>query len=130
MVVETHRVEDPRSSVPGGGIEDGPQVEEENGCDTAAFQGGLRVFLGLRDLDVCSDNPQADGAACGTDEQQVSSSDVVDQPQEPYEGDDSLDYAENTGCQQTSVGAGDTNALSMLLALCSTGEDDCSDNSP
>ena len=35
-VVETYRVDDPRSTVPGRGVDGGPQVEEENSHDASA----------------------------------------------------------------------------------------------
>lgn len=62
-----YRVKDPRSTVPGGSIEDGPEVEEEHSCDATAAQGIALVIFWLGDLDICTDNPQADGTACGAD---------------------------------------------------------------
>lgn len=106
----THRVEDPRGSVPGRGIEDGPQVEECHGHDTAAVHVWLGVILWSCNFDVCADNPHADGATGTTDQKQVATTDAVDQVQQPDESDNCLDYAENTGGEQTVVSL-DTNSL-------------------
>lgn len=72
-----------------------------------------RVLFGFRDLDVRTDNPQADGATCGADQQQVTPTDTIDQVQQPDEGDGRLDYAENTGREHASAGTADADALSQ-----------------
>ena len=71
----------------------------------------------LGDLDVGADDPEADGAAEGTDEEQVATADSVDQPEEPDEGYDGLDDTEDTSGQETCVATGDTNGLLRLLVL-------------
>lgn len=76
---ETHRVEDPRRTVPARGIEHGPQVEEEHSCDSSAAHVVCRVLFRFRDLDVRTDNPQADGTTCSADQQQVTPTDAVNQ---------------------------------------------------
>lgn len=76
--VEHLGVQDPGGSVPGGSVEDCPQVEEEHGCDAAAVHACLGVGFGLGDLDVGADDPEADGAAKGADEEQVAATDAVD----------------------------------------------------
>lgn len=100
-----YRVEDPGGSVPGGGIEDGPKVEEEHGCDTAAAEAVAFIVLWLGDLDVRTDNPETDGTTCGTDEEKVTATDVVDQPEEPNEGYNGLYNTEDTGGKETGVGS-------------------------
>lgn len=74
------------------------------------------ILFRLRDLDVRADDPQADGTTCSADQQQVTSTDVVNQVQQPDEGDDRLDYAEDTGGEHTGVGTADANALSKWSA--------------
>lgn len=106
---DAYRVENPGGSVPGWGIEDSPQVEEEHGCNTTASQAIALVVLRLRNLDVRADDPQADGATCGTDQEQVSATDLVDQPEQPDKGHDRLHDAEDSGGEQTGVGTLDTN---------------------
>lgn len=41
-----------------GGVEDGPEVEEEHSCDAAAIHVGLRVCGWVGDLDVGTDDPE------------------------------------------------------------------------
>lgn len=66
---------------------------------------------GLGDLDVCTNDPQADGTTGGTDQEQVTTTDAINEVQQPNEGDDSLDNTEDTSGQETSVGTGNTNTL-------------------
>lgn len=114
----THRVENPWSTIPGRGIEDGPQVEEEHGHDTATIHVRLGVVLWICDLDVCADDPHTNGTTERTDQKQVTTTNVVDKIQQPHEGDHSLDYAKDTGCEQTVVSL-DTNSLREWLVKAS-----------
>ena len=65
--LRAYRVDDPRCSVPGTRVADGPEIEEEHGRDTAAGDVSGGVCLRIRNLDVGADCPQADGAAEGTE---------------------------------------------------------------
>lgn len=65
----THRVQDPRGAVPGWGIEDGPEVEEEHGHDTTAIHVRLGVIRWVCNLDVRADDPHANRATQGTDQE-------------------------------------------------------------
>lgn len=109
--VEHFRVENPGGTVPGWGVEDGPEIEEEHGCDAAAVHVGLRVRGGVGDLDVGTDDPETDGTTKSTDQEQVATTDTVNQVQKPDKGNDSLDDTEDTGGEHASVGTSDTNAL-------------------
>lgn len=109
--MSTYRVENPWGTVPGRGVEDGPQVEEEHSGNTTTVHLGLGVLGRLGDLDVCADNPQADGATSGTDQEQVTATDAINEVQQPHEGDDSLDDTEDTGSQKGGVGTSDTDTL-------------------
>lgn len=109
--VSTYRVENPGSTVPGRGIEDGPQVEEEHGSNTTAIHGGLGVIGWLGNLDVRTNDPQADGTANSTDQEQVTATDVINEIQQPNEGNYGLDNTEDTGGQKTSVGTSNANTL-------------------
>lgn len=82
--------------------------KEEHGSNTTAAQasGGLR-HISCRN--VASDNPHADGTASCTDDEQVPSSEVVNEEEHPHEGQDGLDDAEYTGGKEASVGPRDTN---------------------
>lgn len=106
--VEELGVNNPRGTVPGGGIDSSPQVEEEDGCDTSTIEGGTGVVLGLDNTDVGTDDPHANGSGHGTTEKQVTSSDLIDKEEEPHKGHNSLDHTEDTGHQVHSV-AVDTN---------------------
>lgn len=112
-----YRVEDPWGTVPGWSIEDRPQVEEEHGCDTTAAQAATRVIFGFGDLDVRADNPQTDGTTCCANQQQVTATDVVNQPKQPNESHNSLHYTEDSSREQTSVGTPDTNLESSLALV-------------
>lgn len=109
--MSTYRVEYPGRTVPGRGIEDGPEVEEEHGRNTTAVHAGLGVLGGFGDLDVCTNDPQADGTTDSTDQEQVTTTDAINEIQQPHEGDDSLDNTEDTGGQETSVGTSNANTL-------------------
>jgi hypothetical protein len=105
---DAYRIEDPRGSVPSWGIEDGPQVEEEHGCDTAAAEAVAGVLLWFGDLDVCTDDPETDGTTCGADEEEVTATDVVDEPEEPDKGYHGLYDTEDSSGEETGVGTPDT----------------------
>lgn len=79
-VVLTYRVENPRCSVPGRRVEHRPQIKEEHSSDTTAIHLVLLVFLWLRDLDVRTNDPQANRSSGGTDKQQPTTTDTVDEP--------------------------------------------------
>lgn len=117
MSGDAYRVEDPWGSVPGWGIEDRPQVEKEHGCDTTAAQAVTLVLFGLGNLDVRADNPQTDGTTCCTNQQQVTATDVINQPKQPNESHDSLHYTEDSSGEQTSVGTPDTNLEALLASV-------------
>ena len=104
-----YRVKNPWGTVPGWGVEDCPQVEEEHGGNTTTGQAVAVVLLRLGDLDVGTDNPQADRATGSTDQQQVTATDLVDQPKKPDESHYGFDDTEDSGGEQTSVGTLDTN---------------------
>lgn len=75
-----YRVENPGCTVPSWCIEGRPQVEEEHCCDTTAAQGVTIVLFGFGDLDVRPDNPQTNGTTCCTNQQQVTATNVINQP--------------------------------------------------
>lgn len=104
----THRVDNPRCTVPGRRVDGSPEVEEEDRCDTSTVEAAAWVVFGLNDTNVGTNYPHTDRSGYGTAKQQVPSSDLIDQEQEPHEGRDSLDHTENTGHYVHSVGV-DTN---------------------
>lgn len=59
----------------------------------------LGVLRRLDDADIRADDPHADGAGDGTNQQKLASSKLIDQEQQPDEGHDSLDDTENAGHQ-------------------------------
>jgi len=111
----TYRVKDPRSTVPGWGIKDGPQVKEKHGHDTTAIHLWLGVIFRVCDLDIRTDNPHADGATNRTDQKKITATDAINQIQQPNKSDNCLDYAKDTGGEQTVVSL-NTDRLKMLLA--------------
>lgn len=101
--VEELGVNDPGGTVPGWGVDGSPQVEEENSSDTSAVKRGGRVFLGLHDADVGTNDPHADRSGHGTTEEQVASTNLVDKEEEPHESHNGLDHTEDTGHQVGSL---------------------------
>ena len=112
-----YRVEDPRGTIPSWGIEDRPQVEEKHGCDSTAAQGVTLVIFGLSDLDVRADNPQANGTTCCANQQQVTATDVINQPKQPNESHHGLHYSEDSSGEQTCVGTLDANLEALLASV-------------
>lgn len=112
-----YRVENPGGTVPSWGIEYRPQVEEEHCCDTTATQGVTFVIFGLGDLDVRADNPQTNGTTCCTNQQQVTATNVINQPKQPNESHHSLHYTEDSGGEQTSVCTLNTNLEALLASV-------------
>lgn len=99
----TYRVDNPGGTVPGGSVDGSPQVEEEDGGDTAAVQVGDVVLGRLDDVDVGTDDPHADGASDGTNEQQLSATELVNKEEQPDDGHEGLDDTENTSQDVNSV---------------------------
>lgn len=99
----TYRIDDPRGTVPGGGVDSGPEVEEDDGSDATASQVVLRVLGWLNDADVASDDPHAEGTGDGTDEKKLSSSELIDEEEKPDKGHNGLDNTEDTSHQVDSV---------------------------
>lgn len=66
-MVDTYGVDDPRSTVPGGSVHGGPQIEEENRHYAGAGQVVGGILLWFDDVDVCTDDPHADRAGDTTD---------------------------------------------------------------
>lgn len=67
-----------------------------------------RVVFGVRDRDVGADIVETDCAAEGTDHEEVAAAEVVNEEEEPDEGDNCFYHAEYAGCEEGSVGTGNT----------------------
>ena len=120
VVVEDLTVDDPGCTVPRRCVEDGPQVKEEDRGNTARGQwcGGVGVDTSVEN--VTTDDPHANRATDGTDHQELSASKVIDENQDPDNGEDGLDHTEDTGGQEGGAGSADTDRgedLSQQLAL-------------
>jgi hypothetical protein len=63
---------------------------------------------GLSNGDVCTHIPQAERATESAVHEQVPASKIIDQEEEPHQGNDCLDNTEDTSCEQGGVGTGDT----------------------
>lgn len=110
VLVEHLRVDDPGGAVPRGGVEGGPEVEEEDGGDAARVEAVLGVVLRVGDLDVAADEVHAEAAADGAAHEQDAAAHVVDEPEDPDEGEDRLDDAEDARGEEGRVGACDADA--------------------
>lgn len=73
--------------------------------------------MGLGNLDVRADNPQTYGTTCCANQQQVTATDVINQPKQPNESHYGLDYTENSSGEQTGVGTPDTNLKALLASV-------------
>lgn len=96
IVEQTYRVDDPRCTIPGGRVNSRPEVEEHNSSDTTASQMVLWIFGRVDDVDVCAQNPHADGACDTTDQKQLASTKLINQEQKPDESHDGFDDAKDT----------------------------------
>lgn len=121
--IEHLRVDDPGCAVPGWRVERRPQVEEEDGCDTAPVEVVALVVGRVHDFDVCTHNPHADGSAGGTDQQQQPAADVVDKVQQPDDCHYSLDHAEDARGQKAGAVAFQPDALEHGRAVVVDGVD-------
>ena len=74
----TYRVDDPRCTVPSGRIDGSPQVEEDNSSIATTSQVVLRILCRVNDIDICTDNPHANRTSDTTDEEKLSSSELID----------------------------------------------------
>lgn len=97
-------VDDPGSTVPGGGVDSSPQVEEEDSGNTTSVKGSNVVLGGLNNVDVGTDDPHANRTGDGTNEQKIAATELIDQEQQPDNSHNSLDDTENTGHNVDSVG--------------------------
>lgn len=102
--VEELGVDNPGSTVPGGGVDSGPQVEEEDSGNTTSVQRSDVVLGGLNNVDVGSDDPHTNRTGDGTNEQKLAATELIDQEQQPDDSHNSLDDTENTGHNVDSVG--------------------------
>lgn len=108
--METYRVDNPGGAVPCWCIDSGPQIEEENSSVTATSDVIEFVLGRFNNVDVCSNNPHADGARDGTSEKEITASELIDEEEQPDEGHNSLDDTKNTRRQIDRVSV-DTQAL-------------------
>lgn len=106
----TDRVDDPRGTVPGGSVHRSPQIEKEDSGDTTTVQRVGGVIGWVHDIDVGTNNPHADGTGNSTNEEQLTSSQLINQEEQPDEGHGGLDNSEDTSHNANGV-AGNANAL-------------------
>lgn len=62
------------------------------------------VLRGLRNADVGAYDPHADGTGDGTDEQEFSPAELIDQEQQPYKCHDGLDDTKDASHQVHRAG--------------------------
>jgi hypothetical protein len=112
----THGVDDPGGTVPGGGVDSSPEVEEEDSGNTTTIQVRARVVFGLDDTNVGTDDPHTDRAGDTTDKEKVSASELINKEQKPHERHDSLDNTEDTGHKVDSVGVDTDLGIAVSIA--------------
>lgn len=101
--VKEFGVDDPGSTVPGGGVDRGPEVEEEDSGNTTSVQGGDVVLCWLNNVDVGTDDPHTERTCDGTNEQKLAATELIDQEQQPNNSHNSLDDTEDTSHNVDSV---------------------------
>jgi hypothetical protein len=62
------------------------------------------IFRGLHNIDVCTNDPHADGAGDTTDKKKLPPSELIDKEQQPHERHEGLDHTEDTGQDVDCVG--------------------------
>lgn len=99
-------VVDPGRAVPGGRVEDCPEIEECHCGDPTAGEGAVccGVGFGGGNLDVCAYVVETDGPSEGAVHQEIAAAEIVDEEEKPDKCDDCFDDAENAGCEEGSVG--------------------------
>jgi hypothetical protein len=127
VLVEHLRVENPGCTVPRRCVESGPEVEEEDSCDTTGGKGGALSSSDLGfvvgDLDVSTDEVHAESTATSTNHEKVSATDVIDKNENPDKGNSRLDNAKDTSGKEASVGTGDTDTSEDSGAIVVDGVD-------
>lgn len=104
--------DDPRSTVPTGRVEGGPDVEESKGRDSTRVEASVGgTELGLGDGDVGTDVIHGDSSTKGTRHEDATTTKVVDEEENPDDRADGLDHTKDAGGEQTSVGTGDAERL-------------------
>lgn len=124
IVVEHLRVKDPRGTIPRGSIECSPEVEKEDSSDSSRAEVGiLRIGGHIGCRDVSADNPHAARASQRTNHEQVATAQLINEDEEPNEGQDSLDNTKETCGEEAGVGSLDTDRLENGRAVVVDGVD-------
>ena len=63
-----------------------------------------RVVRRVHDVDVCTNDPHADGTGKATDQKKLPSSELIDKEQQPDDRHDGLDDTEDTSQDVSGVG--------------------------
>lgn len=101
---ETHRIDDPWSTVPGGCVDSSPHIEEEDCGNATTVEVVARVVRRVHDVDVCTNDPHTDGTGNTTDQKKLPSSELIDKEQQPDDRHNSLDDTEDTSQDVAGVG--------------------------
>lgn len=75
------------------------------------------MFLRLRDTDVARNDGHGDGAAGCTDHEDSSTSEVINDEEDPEQGANCLDDAEHAGSEEACVEASNADSLCSKSAL-------------
>lgn len=100
----TYRVDDPRGSVPSRSIDGRPEVEEKYGSNAATLQVVGWVVGRVDNVNVGTNDPHANRASDSTDEQQLSSAQLIHQEQQPDKCHDGLYDTKETSQEVDGIG--------------------------
>ena len=104
-------------SVPGGAVEDRPQVEEEHGDDASGTElvGNVARLCWLGNGDVGSDGIHRKGTTDTSYEQHCATTESIHEPEQPNNCAQELDDTEDTGSEKRRVCTGDTDRFEDRL---------------
>ncbi len=103
--------EDPRDRIVAKRVKGGPDVKEDEGASTRPIERLLLVDSRLGDGDVGSDVVHGESTTGCGDHQKTATANSLNEDENEEKGTDGLDDTKDTGGQETSVGADDTERL-------------------
>ena len=110
------RVYDPRSTIPRGSVKGTPEVEEEDGSIATRGERLGNSCRSCGSIDertgkVASKDGHTDSTANSSNEQQVTTAELIDQEEQPDKRKDSLDNTKQASSKERGVSANNAERL-------------------
>lgn len=102
--------ENPWDAVPGHGVEDGKDVDHDDG-DISTTILGCAALKGARDLGVSTEVEHSDESADGTDDQGLTATKTINTKDHKEEGSKGLDKTKDTGSEETNGSSAESNRV-------------------